>query len=60
MKQGLFKWWKCSLQANCTYQNSKYQNSDRIHCKCVLHIKNIAKILDILAKCSTYEKMSKE
>lgn len=49
MKQGLFKWWKCSLQANCTYQNSKYQNSDRIHCKCVLHIKNIAKILDTLA-----------
>lgn len=31
------------------YQNSKYQNSDRIHCKCVLHIKNIAKILDTLA-----------
>lgn len=31
------------------YQNSKYQNSDRIHCKYVLHIKNIAKILDTLA-----------
>lgn len=55
MKQGLFKWWKCSLQANCTYQNSKYQNSDRIHCKCVLiahqnvlHMKRCQKNRDII------------
>lgn len=38
-----------------------YQNSGRIHCKCVLHIQkysqNIRHIYYNIAKCSTYEKM---